>query len=113
MQRAIDACAAGGGGQVLFGSGRYLLGTIELRSGVDLHVQSGARLIGTTNLAEYRQPRVPSNLPEAKWGKWHRALIIAQDAHDFSISGEGTIDGHKVLIPPVKSTCAGPMASPS
>ena len=41
VQRAIDACAEGGGGTVHFGPGTYLCGSLHLRSGGDLEL--GAR----------------------------------------------------------------------
>ena len=97
IQKAIDACAKDGGGQVLFPPGRYLSGTIHLRSGVTLHLEDGARLIGTTNLARYSQPQPPEIMPEAKWGKWHRALIVGENVEEVAITGRGVIDGNKVL----------------
>jgi len=108
IQAAIDVCHASGGGQVVFPAGRYLSGTIHLKSGVVLQLDTGARLIGTTNLAEYGQPTPPSYLPEAKWGKWHRALVVAEDANDIGISGPGTIDGNKVFDPTGEERMRGP-----
>ncbi len=87
IQSGIESCAAHGGGQVVFPPGRYLSGTIRLRSKVTLHLEAGARLIGTTNLTEYSQPIVPAYMPEAKWGKWHRGLIVAESAEDIAIKG--------------------------
>jgi len=56
IQKALDAAGAAGGGQVSFPPGSYLSGSIHLRSHVVLWLEAGARLIGTTNLAEYHQP---------------------------------------------------------
>ena len=97
INRAVEACAAAGGGQVLVPPGGYISGTIELRSRVTLFLSAGATIVGTTNLALYRPPVVPSYMPEAKWGNWHRGLIIANEADDVTICGPGTIDGHKVF----------------
>src|ERR1700722_4925308 len=36
FQKAIDTCASNGGGTVQIGPGNYLIGSIELRSGVTL-----------------------------------------------------------------------------
>src|SRR5438093_4440210 len=108
IQRGIDACRDAGGGQVLVSGGRYLSGTIHLRSGVTLHLDAGARLIGTTNLADYAQPTPPDFMPEAKWGKWHRALIVGQNIEDFAITGEGVIDGNKVFDPAGEERMRGP-----
>jgi len=108
IQTAIDTCRDAGGGQVLFPPGRYVSGTIHLRSGVTLHLEAGARLIGTTNLALYTQPTPPAFMPEAKWGKWHRGLIIGENVEDVAITGSGTIDGNKVFDPTGEERMRGP-----
>lgn len=108
IQKAIDLCAERGGGQVLIPGGRYVSGSIHLRSGVTLHLESGARLVGTTNLSDYARPKVPEFMPEAKWGKWHRGLIVAQDVEDVAITGVGTIDGNKVFDQTGEEKMRGP-----
>ena len=50
INRAIAACAAAGGGQVLIPPGRYVSGTIHLKSHVTFFLAAGATLVGTTNL---------------------------------------------------------------
>jgi polygalacturonase len=47
IQKAIDQCAAGGGGTVYFPPGTWLSGTIELRSNVALKLEAGCRLLGS------------------------------------------------------------------
>ena len=42
INKAIDACVAGGGGRVLLPAGTYLCGSIRLKSIVDLHLTAGA-----------------------------------------------------------------------
>ena len=42
IQKAVDACAAAGGGTVLVPPGDYTSGTIHLRSQVRLYVEAGA-----------------------------------------------------------------------
>jgi hypothetical protein len=108
IQATLDACAQAGGGTVVFPPGRYLSGTIHLRSGVTLHLEAGARLIGTTNLAHYAQPTPPAFMPEAKWGKWHRGLIVGENVEDAAITGLGTIDGNKVFDPTGEERMRGP-----
>lgn len=108
IQSAIDACRDSGGGQVLFPPGRYLSGTIHLRSHVTLQFESGSRLVGTTNLASYAQPMVPSFMPEAKWGKWHRGLIVGENLENAAITGPGVIDGNKVFDPTGEEHMRGP-----
>jgi hypothetical protein len=108
INRAIEACSGAGGGEVLIPAGRYLSGTVRLRSHLSLVLGPGARLVGTTNLTEYQQPIPPAFMPEAKWGKWHRGLIIGEDLEDVTISGPGTIDGNKVFDPTGEEHMRGP-----
>src|SRR4030042_6133962 len=48
IQKAIDACATAGGGQVLLPPGKYLSGTVHLKSNVTLLLEAGARVMGNT-----------------------------------------------------------------
>jgi hypothetical protein len=108
IERALDACAAAGGGQVRFPPGRYLSGTIRLRSHVALEFDTGARLVGTTNLADYRHPTLPDFLPEARWGKWHRALLLGENVEGATLAGTGILDGNKVFDPTGEEKMRGP-----
>ena len=108
IQAALDSAAAAGGGQVRFPPGRYLSGTIHLRSKVTLFLDAGATLVGTTNLNQYQQPILPDFMPEARWGKWHRGLIVGQDVEDVTILGPGTIDGNRVFDPTGEEKMRGP-----
>ena len=108
INKAVEACAAAGGGQVLFPPGRYLSGTIHLKSHVTLFLEAGATLVGTRNLDEYQHPIPPEFLPEAKWGKWHRALILGDGLEDIAIAGHGVVDGNKVFDPTGEERMRGP-----
>ncbi len=110
LQAAVDACAAAGGGQVWLPPGRYLSGTIHLRSRLTLWLDAGARLIGTTNLTEYRHPAPPAYMPEARWGKWHRGLLVGEDLEDVTLAGPGVIDGNRVFDPTGEERMRGPHA---
>ena len=77
IQRAIDACGAAGGGEVVLPKGRYLSGSLVLRNGVHLVVTPEAVLLGSTALEDY-----PT-----------RRLLSATDAADVGVGGGGTIDG--------------------
>jgi polygalacturonase len=108
IQSAFDACRDAGGGQVVFPAGRFLSGTIHLRSKVAVWLEAGATLVGTTQLGEYRQPSVPDFMPEAKWGKWHRALLLGENVEDVSLAGPGVIDGNRVFDPTGEERMRGP-----
>lgn len=53
IQKAVDECSAKGGGTVLIPSGTYLIRPIELKSNVNLHLDFGALVLGSTRLADY------------------------------------------------------------
>lgn len=89
IQRAIDEVSAAGGGQVRVPPGTYLTGSIHLRSRLTLFLEAGARLVGTTNLSEYRQPSPPEFMPEARWGRWHRGLLIGENLEDVTLEFTG------------------------
>ena len=105
---AVQACAKHGGGQVLIPPGRYLTGTIHLCSHLDLVLAPGATVVGTTNLSEYVAPEIPAFMPEARWGKWHRALLVGENLEDVTIGGAGVIDGNRVFDPQGEEHRRGP-----
>ena len=105
---ALEACAKAGGGQILIPPGRFLTGTIHLRSHLTLFLEAGATLIATTNLDAYQQPAIPAFMPEARWGKWHRALIVGENLEDVTIAGPGVIDGNRVFDPTGEEHMRGP-----
>jgi polygalacturonase len=91
VQRAIDAVASKGGGTVWFPAGRYLCGTLRLRSRTRLHLDPGAVLLGSTRLSHY-----PSHVPKFRsYADTYveQSLIYAEGEEDVGIEGEGTIDG--------------------
>jgi hypothetical protein len=108
IHRAIEACTAAGGGQVRFPPGRYLSGTVRLRSHVTLLLDAGAVLIGTSDLTQYQPPTPPAFMPEARWGRWHCGLILGEGVEDVAITGQGTIDGNKVFDPYGEERMRGP-----
>ena len=108
INQAVEACAAAGGGQVLLTPGKYLSGTVRLKSHVTLRLDAGATLVGTTDLDQYQNFTPPPDAPEAGWGRWHRALILAVGAEDVAIVGPGTIDGNKVFDPKGEERMRGP-----
>lgn len=86
IQKAIDKATANGGGTVVFAKGIYLSGSIVLKSNVELHLEKGAVLLGSTNPLDYRG-----------LNRW-KALILADGQNNIAISGEGTIDGQGLQV---------------
>ena len=108
INRAVEACSAGGGGRVLLPKGHYLSGTVHLRSKVELFLAEGAVLMGTTNLDLYQTLAATNASPELPVSRWHRALVLGQGAHDISIAGQGVIDGQHVFDPRGEERMRGP-----
>jgi polygalacturonase len=108
INKAVSACTQAGGGQVRFPPGRYLSATVHLKSHVTLYLEPGARLVGASDPNSYQHPTPPDFMPEARWGKWHRALILADGQEDIAIAGEGVIDGNKVFDPTGEERMRGP-----
>jgi hypothetical protein len=93
IQRAVEACAAVGGGTVRLGKGDYLSGTIDLRSGVMLEIAEGSRLLASTNLDHYptRQAR-RLTVQDSNMGM-NQSLIFAEACERVGLCGKGMIDG--------------------
>jgi len=91
VQAALDRCSVLGGGTVVVRAGRYLIGSIFLRSGVTLELSKGATLAGSPDLSHYRVAQVRW---EGKWIPGYTALIHAWDAEHIAVRGEGAIEGN-------------------
>jgi polygalacturonase len=94
VQRAIDACAARGGGTVHFGPGTYLCGSLHLKTGVCLHLNAGATLKGSTRKEDVDPPEKLGfrNDADDETSFFHYALIWGEDVQRVGIVGPGTID---------------------
>ncbi len=84
IQLAIDAAGKAGGGVVLLPPGTYLSGSLEIKSHVELRVETNATLLGSTSHLDYKRLENP---------KFAYALLLADGCKDISLSGGGTIDG--------------------
>ncbi|MCJ7622603.1 MAG: glycosyl hydrolase family 28 protein, partial [Anaerolineaceae bacterium] len=62
-------------------AGIFLTGSIVLKNGVELYIEDNATMLGSTNPVHYKE-----------MNNW-RALILADNAFDIAIKGNGTIDG--------------------
>lgn len=90
IQKAIDDCAAKGGCVLNFPAGRYLTGTIQIKNGVTLRLSKDAVLLGSMEKSDYRNLDPFIDGSENPMGY---ALIVAVDAKNVGIEGDGTIDG--------------------
>jgi len=81
IQAAINYISDNGGGRLVFYVGRYLTGTIQLKSNVIIVLEEGAILVGSTNIYDYN-----INNP-------YCSLIFAEKQENIGITGKGVIDG--------------------
>lgn len=102
IQAAIDACSQEQGGTVLIPAGDFLCGTIEIKSGVTLHIATNGRLLGSTRREDYTAGKgVPS-------GNGNIVFIYAVNASNISVEGYGTIDGNGLAFYNGKGDNTGP-----
>lgn len=90
FQKAIDDCAAAGGGTVQVPAGNYLVNPLFLKSNVRLNLAKNATIVASSEVTAYRANQ-DTKYAEAENG-WLPFISIA-DAKNVAITGEGTIDG--------------------
>src|ERR1700756_4267465 len=87
IQKAIDDCAASGGGVVrLAGAAKFVSAPLVLKSHITLEIASGTTLEGSTNHDDY--PEI-----EQFHEKGRQSLLSATNAEGITIRGGGVIDG--------------------
>lgn len=81
IQKAIDYISENRGGTLVFYVGRYLTGTIHLKSNVYIRLEEGAILVGATSPFDYN-------------GQGNtKAIVEANGQSNVGISGKGVIEG--------------------
>ncbi len=89
INKAVAACTKAGGGMVYLPPGKYLTGTIVLKSHVTLDLDAGATILGSENPSDYPLVSDP-------WGSDRKVispLIYAEDAENLTLTGRGTLNG--------------------
>lgn len=89
IQQAIDKCAAAGGGIVKFKPGKYLTGSLFIKSNVNLQLDEGAELLGSQNIADY--PEINTRVAGIEM-KWPAALLNVLDQTNVAITGKGLVN---------------------
>jgi len=90
IQQAIDACAAAGGGMVSFEPGTYSMGSVFLKSNVNLNIPEGVTILGSQNIQDY--PLIFTRVAGIEM-EWPAALITAMDQDNVAVSGRGLVSG--------------------
>jgi len=88
VQSALDAAAARGGGQVVFGDGVFRCGTLSVGARTHIELRPGATLLGSAEIGDY-VPMEPGHNPDRQ--PFH--LLVIRDADGVRIDGGGIIDG--------------------
>ena len=103
IQRAIDAAAAVAGRVIVPGGRQYLVGTLELKGGIDFHLADDATLRASTRPEDYAggeavvaavrsaQGRVAGVEPAP--AERAATVLSARNAQGLSLTGTGRIDG--------------------
>lgn len=92
LQKAIDERSAAGGGRVILPAGEHrFLGTLYLKSHVELCLEKGATLIGSGDWRDYDDvdDRDIGKRPENS----RKVFVVAHGCTNIAITGEGVIDG--------------------
>jgi polygalacturonase len=89
IQQAIDDVSSAGGGTVYAPSGVFLVGGLELKSGVTLYLEGGCTLLGSTSIEDYQYHPGPPIEGDANG----HHLIFAQKCENVTLCGLGIIDG--------------------
>lgn len=89
IQKAIDDCAAKGGGVVEFAPGIYLTGAIFVKTGVELRIGKDVELRGSQHFEDY--PEIATRIAGIEM-KWPAALLNIIDVKNAAITGEGKVN---------------------
>lgn len=91
IQKAINACNAAGGGQVVVPAGHvFLSGPFDLKSFVELRVEGGAKILASPDESLYTKSAFRENKGEGTiW-------IGGEKLEQVSITGSGVIDGNGI-----------------
>ena len=88
VQAAIDAANRDRGGVVVVPAGDFVIGTVELKSNVTLHLSAAGKLLGSPRHEDFSRGKgVPP-------GNGNVVMLYAAEAENVTIEGRGTVDGN-------------------
>jgi len=98
IQKAIDDCAQNGGGKVLIPAGIFKTGTIFLKNNIELHLMSGAILLGSENIEDYNSLDAYEQNWDCVSEEWlGKHIILGCECKNIAITGLGIIDGNSAV----------------
>ena len=97
FQKALDACAVAGGGEVLVPAGTYLIGSVQLGNATILRLAQGSVIRGSGDTNDYPMMDIRW---EGRWQPGRRALIYAANVDHTGIIGPGRIEGNAAMAAP-------------
>ncbi|MVN90974.1 glycoside hydrolase family 28 protein [Mucilaginibacter aquatilis] len=89
IQQAIDKCSASGGGVVRVKAGKYLTGSLFIKSNVNFMIDEGAELLGSQNINDY--PEIDTRVAGIEM-KWPAALLNVLNQKNAAITGKGLVN---------------------
>lgn len=97
IQRAIDVCHEAGGGTVLITGGKFLCGTLFMKSNVTLKIAQDAILKASPDIADYAENTHHNRYRNEK--ALDRCFLYGEDLENIGIIGNGMIDGNSEAFP--------------
>ncbi|MBS1566975.1 MAG: right-handed parallel beta-helix repeat-containing protein [Bacteroidetes bacterium] len=89
IQKAIDKCAAAGGGIVTFKEGTYVTGALFLKKNVYLRIDKNVLILGSQDFKDY--PEIDTRIAGIEM-KWPAALFNVIGQQNVQIGGGGTVN---------------------
>src|SRR5258708_28443320 len=84
FQKALDACAVSGGGEVVVPAGNYLIGSVQLGNRTVLRLETNSVITGSADKEDYPMMDIRW---EGRWQPGRRALIYAANVDHTGIIG--------------------------
>lgn len=95
IQSAIDDCSKNGGGKVIVPAGVFKTGTVILKDNVELHLMSGAVILGSENIDDYNSlDTYEQNWDCVSEGWLGKHIVLGCECKNISVTGLGIIDGN-------------------
>ncbi len=92
IQQAVNDCHKNGGGKIVIPAGIFITGTIRLYSNMNIELESGSVLSGSTDDKDYLYQK---DFGFAGPGAGTRTgIFVAHNEQNISITGSGTINGN-------------------